>query len=266
VLKTIAKQVLPSALLNSLYGRETRVYALGVPKSGTTSIAGIFREHCRTEHEAHRPRTVGEMHAHYTGEITDDELIKLYRARDRRLLVDVESNCFLAYRPDLLLNAFPDAKFIVTIREPLAWLDSILDNNINFPRTKTAAMTQWHSVFFQASKSADDVGDKPLLDRDLHRLDSYLSYWARTYDACLKSLPEDQRLVIGTNQITDRMVELGDFVGFDLRGAKRESSRKNVTAEKHGILDELDADYVRERMAELCQPVIEKYSLDGLWS
>jgi len=117
----------PLPLLDLVAGRKGRVFALGPPKSGTTSIASIFRDYCRADHEAHRPQTVAEMYRHFTGQLSDDDLMATYRARDKQLVLDVESNCFLTYRPDLLAATFPDSRFIIAVREPRAWLTSIVD-------------------------------------------------------------------------------------------------------------------------------------------
>jgi len=266
MLKKSIKSIAPLPLLEKVMGRSRQVFALGTPKSGTTSIAGMFAERCRVDHEPHRPTTVNTMHQHYLGELTDDELKDSYRARDKQLLLDLESNCFMAYRPDLLLETFPDAKFIVTVREPLAWLNSILDNNLNFPKQNTATMTQWHEVLFQEHRFAESRHEPALAERGLYPLDAYLSYWSRTYSACLRSLANAQLLVIGTNQISDNTDGIGEFVGVSLSNVPSKRTHKNQTSEKHGILQMLDGEHVAESIDKNCQAVVSEYGLAELWS
>lgn len=253
-------------ILDWLSGRKHRVYALGVPKSGTTSIAGMFSGVCRAGHEPKRPATVRDMHSHFIGKISDEELCSQYVARDRQLLLDLESNCFLAYRPDLLYSVFPDAKYIVTIRNPIEWLDSIIDNNINFPRTKTVTMTKWHDVMFGTSHESQSKNDSVLLDQRLYPVNSYLSYWRRTYERCLRSLSTAQHLLVGTCEITRHVKEIGDFVGLDLGSIENNWSHKNQTSNKHSILEQLDTNCVNESLERYCWPLISEFDLASLWS
>ena len=265
MLKTLIKSYLPLPILDRAVGRKHRIFALGPPKSGTTSIAGIFSGHCRVDHEPHRPETVHGMFNHFNGLASDEDLQEKYRARDRQLLLDVESNCFLAYRPDLLRSTFPNAQFIVTVRHPLQWLDSILDNNINFPRDKTPTMRKWHSVLFHTNNTSRSSHCNFLIEKGLYPVDCYLAYWARTYDRCIRSLSGAQRLLIGTNRISTSTEDIGNFVGMDLTKADTNTSHKNKTTAKHGILKQLDASYVKDSLQEYCQPVISEFGLTELW-
>ena len=252
-------------MLNFIVQRKHRVFALGAPKSGTTSIAGLFADRCRADHEPHRPRTVNAMYRHYAGELSDDGLRKSYQARDKQLLLDVESNCFLAYRPDLLLSTFPKSKYLITVREPKSWLDSIFDNNLNFPKERTRTMTLWHRVFFQSDKFAPTEQDKVLLDLGLYPLSAYLSYWSRTYSACLRALRKTRLLVVGTKQISSRKNEIGRFVGIDVSNVASGALHKNQTVEKHGILRHLCDEYLTESIDRHCRTVISEHGLDRLW-
>ena len=174
MLKTLLKSAVPLPVLDRVAGRSGRVFALGTPKSGTTSIAGMFKDQCRAGHEAQRPATVQSMHDHFRGVINDEQLSESYRRRDKQLLLTVESNCFLAYRPDILRDTFPDASYVVTVRKPAAWLESIFDNNLNFPSTKTPTMTQWHEVLFSTARESRSSNDSVLAELGLYPLRCYL--------------------------------------------------------------------------------------------
>lgn len=246
-------------------GREGRVFALGPPKSGTTSIAGIFRDYCRADHEAHRPRTVAEMYAHFTGQLSDDDLMARYRARDKQLVLDVESNCFLTYRPDLLAATFPESRFIIAVREPRAWLTSIVDNNINFPRDKNDVLAQWHRVFFGEPRQQGTVYDEALVANGLYPVATYLKYWTTTYDKCLALVPKSRRMVVGTRQITARAPEMLEFAGYAPRTAALSASHKNRTKAKHDVLASVDETHVDNMVSEHCAALVDRYNLSQLW-
>lgn len=264
MLKKVFKTCAPLPLLERMINRTQRVYALGPPKSGTTSIAKMFSDFCRADHEPHRPATVRSMHDHFVGGISDEQLRQSYRTRDKQMLLDVESNCFLAYRPDLLCSTFPDAKFVVLIREPMVWLESILDNNLNFPRTKTPTMAKWHEVLFHSGKTPVSSSDELLVEMGLYPVGSYLEYWTRTYDRCLRSLGDANCLLVGTNQITARAEEIGQFVGLDASGVSRKHTHGNRTAEKHQVLQRLNRAHVEESLNKICQPLISEFNLAPL--
>ena len=107
------------------------------------------------------------MHGHFTGALSDAELQATYRARDKQLVLTVESNCFLTYRPDLLAQTFPGSRYIIAVREPRSWLASIVDNNINFRRDKNDVLTQWHRVFFGESVQQGLPQDEALLKNEI---------------------------------------------------------------------------------------------------
>lgn len=263
--KSVLKSIAPISLLNLVAGRKSRVFALGPPKSGTTSIASIFRDYCRADHEAHRPRTVAEMHGHFTGQLSDDELKASYRARDRQLVLDAESNCFLAYRPDLLAETFPDSRFIIAIREPRSWLTSIVDNNINFRRDKNEVLTQWHEVFFGEARQEGTAHDAPLVSNGLYPVATYLKYWTSTYDKCLRLVPEELRMVVGTGQISGRADEMLEFAGYAPKKPGVAASHKNRTRARHGVLGDVDEAHIDAMVRDYCAELIDRYELASHW-
>ena len=265
MLKYALKSVMPLSALNALVGRKQRSFALGPPKSGTTSIARMFENSCRTGHEELRPETVDAMYQHFLGKISDNDLCHSYTARDKQLLLDLESNCFLAYRPDLLLSCFPTSQFLITVRQPMSWLDSILDNNVNFPGNKTPTMTQWHEVMFSYSAESVQPEDKPLIDRGLYPLATYLNYWASTYEKCLDSIPKSQRLVVGTNKISQQRENIAAFMGIEIKNSAAAPSHANKTTDKHELRNLLDPEYVQQTISTCCDDLIRRYKLDPLW-
>ena len=259
------KSTMPLFALDKIVGRRHRGFALGPPKSGTTSVARMFQHNCRSGHEAMRPATVNAMHSHFRGSYSDADLCNTYTARDKQLLLELESNCFLAYRPDLLFSCFPSSKFLITVRQPLSWLDSILDNNINYPRNKTATMTQWHEVMFSYSEDDVQKEDQPLIDCGLYPLTTYLNYWASTYRKCLNSIPDAQKLVVGTNNISQQREIVASFLGIEIDGIQPVSSHANKTTEKHNLRDLLSPLYVQETISHCCDELIQRYDLEPLW-
>lgn len=119
--------------VRSLRGRKTHVYCIGAAKTGTTSIAQIYNKVYRTAHEPEVEQTTGCVMDYLSGRLSETECAKRLMARDKRLNLEMESSHPLGYFTPLLVSSFPDAKFLVTIRDPRSWIKS----RINFHLNKT---------------------------------------------------------------------------------------------------------------------------------
>jgi len=261
MVKYIAKTYMPSALRQLAQRRNSRTISLGTPKSGTTSIAGLFAGKFRYGHEAERDAHVKVIYSHYKGKITDKAYIKYLRKRDKRLWMDIESNCFLGYRPDLTYRALPDYQFILTIRDPWSWLDSIFNNNISFPVARHKTMERWHEVFFQPDKYVHYQDEQILKDFKLYPVDAYLNYWVNANQSVINSIPDEQLLIIPTKNISGSLEVIEDFLGIPNNTLKQEHSFSNVTENKYDVRSKLDEEYIRDRIKVICNDFIVKNKL-----
>lgn len=246
------KAMAPAALLQWAYPRTMRAFCIGTPKSGTTSIAGIFNVNFRADHEPHEREFIAKMREHFRGEVSDDQYVRWLQIRDKRFWLDMEANCFLGHRPDLLRRAFPEAKFLLTVRHPERWLDSVFDNNLNYPATLGPGEAGWHEVLLRPADFSYSAGDEPLRSVGLYPLAAYLTYWSRSNAEALDTSPTEDVLVVETEQIDGRRAQIADFLGIPLESIAQDHGRHNVTTQKHGALATLDPDYVEESIASLC--------------
>jgi len=262
ILKKRLKNATPPVIRQILTPRQLNAICVGAPKSGTTSIANLFSKNYRYDHEAERKEHVEFIHSHFSNKVSDNEYIQYLLKRDNRLWLDIESNCFLGYRPDLVYKAFPHAKFILTIRDPLLWLGSIFDNNINFPVKQSITMERWHSFFFQPDNYKYHKEELLLKNYKLYPVDAYLNYWVSANKLVIDSIPAKQLLIINTLLISKNLLELADFLKIPESSFNRQKSRMNVTDNKHGVLEMLDANYTRDRIHAVCNNFIKSYSLN----
>ena len=250
--KAGAKCAIPATVRQQFQPRRIHAFCLGIPKSGTTSIAGMFKSNYRVFHEPKRPKIVAKMYAHYQGELSDEGLCLYYKKRDKQLWLDMESNCFLGYRPDLLYRVYPGSHYILTVREPKSWLGSIFDNNINFPRTESPTVRHWHDVLFEPHKFSYTRHDQVLKEHNLYPLDAYLNYWINANKSVLDAIPENRLLVLGTREITHKVQLIADFLGVPADTLEVEGSHLHRTRRKHSITDLIDPDYLAERLEAEC--------------
>jgi hypothetical protein len=252
VIKTGVKYAIPGIIRQQVQPRKIHAFCLGTPKSGTTSLAGMFRANYRADHEPERASIVDAMHAHYNGQLSDEALCQYLKKRDKRLWLEIESNCFLGYRPDLLYRVYPHAKYILTVREPESWLGSIFDNNVNFPRTDSHTVRDWHDVFFEPHKFDYGPYEKALRDHKLYPLDAYINYWVNANQSAHKAIPGEQLLILGTKEIRQNVDLIADFLEVSVDSLVAGKSHLHKTRRKHGVLDLLDPTYIKDRLESGC--------------
>ena len=70
------------------------------------------------------------------GALDKTQLKELLTKRDQHLGLELESCNLLRFFVETLLDGFPEAKFILTIRDCYSWLDSCLNHQLNVQCTE----------------------------------------------------------------------------------------------------------------------------------
>mgnify|MGYP006268598237 CR=1 FL=1 len=99
-----------------------QILCVGIMKTGTHSVASMIA----APRSAHEPETHSLYHLHRVQAPTSHR-VQTLRARSALLQLDVEANWLFAFHLDALKKAFPQARFILTVREPGAWVNSQLN-------------------------------------------------------------------------------------------------------------------------------------------
>src|SRR4051794_31876170 len=86
--------------------RRFHAYCVGMAKSGTHSIAGLFAKNYRTAHEPEDGLLVDALLAASRKAVDAAGLARLLRARDRRLRLEMDSSALNYFFLDLLLDEF----------------------------------------------------------------------------------------------------------------------------------------------------------------
>jgi hypothetical protein len=227
---------------------------VGAPKTGTVSLAGLFAEY-RSAHEPHLDGTLELIKA----QCTLSDLRRAIRKRDRQWRLECEVGFFLVHVSEALVSEFPDAKFICTVRPPKPWLRSIINLCINHPREElTEGYLQLRDYCFGAIPETYSPQEQILSQFDLHSLDGYLSYWANHYRTVLGKIPKGRCLFLRTKNLSDVVEQIADFVEVKESSLQTDESHAHRTSKKHGILDEIEGSYLREKIDSHCGTVIDR--------
>jgi hypothetical protein len=243
-----------------MFPRRFRAYNVGIAKSGTTSIAGIFSKY-RAAHEFMFPETTKAISDYKTGLISKEEFIGFMRFRDQKGNLEMDSSSFNFNYVDILVDEYPDAKFIATIRDCYSWLDSIL--NMLLVLDIKDWMIDFGSRSFGISVTRDMISSRENIIRALpHMLDGLLKYWAGGQQFSLDNLPEKGSLVIRTEQISGSLNRIADFLEIPEDTLVREKRHLFKAVKKINILHDMEFDLLKEKFEEHCSPLMRRYFAD----
>jgi Condensation domain/Sulfotransferase domain len=224
--------------------RRFRAFCVGLPKSGTSSVAEMFAEEFRVAHEPDGPKLATLIAARLNGR-DRGELSDYLTHRDRRLALEMDSTPQLGLVTDLLVERFPEARFVLTVREPMAWLRSRVNHIIVSAHTRDAV---WDEARFGTRGASSFPASRAIEAAGAFSVEGLLSAWVKQHELCLRSVPPARLLVIETQAIAESAHVLEDFLGIDCGSLDPQVGHSNATAEWSPAIECL-ADESVERMA-----------------
>ena len=186
--------------LNHLRTRQFHCYVVGTMKSGTTSLGRILKPYYNTAHEALPRQSCITTALFLQGKVNKEKFEKYIRVRDKFLNLELESSWFLVDWIDILVAAFPNAKFILPIRDPYSWLGSMV--NQEFATNADVRKSYWKILFNEYFKDDDaEDEDLPLLEKGLHYVSAYLKHWYYHHTKIIEIVPSERLLLIKTSEL-----------------------------------------------------------------
>lgn len=236
-------------------GRKLHCFCLGAAKTGTTSFASMFEESYRSAHE---PDTValtdavaqvlGEGPANTEAISANWDVAAWLRDRDRRLNLEVEASHPLGYMAPWLPEVFPDAQFVITLRDPLPWLKSRLNFHLyktppEWQKYRDLIWSRWHKGYHSEEKLLEEVG--------LYSIDAYLAQYSEQYQLLFKHLPEHRRLLVKTDDLDTSADRIGEFLKINPGTITQQHA--NAFSHQESVIDRLPEEFVAQRIEAHCQ-------------
>lgn len=238
--------------------RQTRLYGVGGPRTGTHSVAALFDRSVRARHEpGFRAVTRHALDLH-RGRISFAELRRFVRQRDERMRLDVDSSHANVFLIDALLAEFADARFLLTIRDCFSWLESAIDHTLN-ARIRSAADREYLDFYFAAENVAYSRYDEALRSRGLLSIDCYLAAWSRHNEKILAAVPPERLLVVRTNELAAKLPEIAQFAGVAVERVNPSFHVMGRARARHGVLATIDAGYLADRVLARCGVLMERF-------
>lgn len=237
--------------------RRFQIYCVGTAKSGTHSIAELFRDHYRAAHEPEDEQFIRLLVDVKHRVAETQSLVKRVRRNDRRHFLELNSSSFNYWLIDILLEEFPDAKFLLSIRDCYSWLDSFINHQLS--RKCSAAWQQLRALRFESNDYKHAPEEKVLVEKGLYTLDAYLSYWSQHNQTVLTSIPTDKLLVIRTHEIPASVNRIATFLDIESSTISAQRSHAFKAKKKFNILDEIDPDFLDAKLEYHCKNLMTRF-------
>ena len=257
-LKNLVHRWLKSSGPRQQAPRRARLYAVGTGKSGTHSLAEMFAGNVRAQHEPQADLLIQKVLAFHTARISRNEFAGWVRKRDRELNLEVDSSQLNFYLIDILLEEYPDARFVLTIRDCYSWLNSLLNHIMSQPQA-SPEWQQLRDVRCRAMEFSHAPQEVWLRARGLHTLDGYLSSWAVHNQTVVDRVPAERLLIIRTHEIRARADEIARFAGLPLGSVSHEHSHAFKNSNKKDLIAEIDRDFLEKKVDQHCRPLLRRF-------
>jgi hypothetical protein len=243
--------------------RRTRLYCIGTGKTGTHSIAAMFSRNVRSAHEPEALQLIEKIIARKEQRISEEELTQWLRVRDRKLALEVDSSALNFWILDLLLRKFPDARFVLTIRDCYSWCNSTMNHAARhaarFPEGVPPLWIQVWFLRFRPDLYQHAPEERLLQEKGFYSLDGYLSHWTRHNSEVIEKVPAGRLFVVRTDQIGEKALEIADFAGLPRRAVRLDRTHDFRNPSKEHILSQLDRAFVERKVEQHCRPLMTRF-------
>ena len=240
------------------FPRRFHAYCVGLPKSGTVSLAGLFSNY-RSCHEFHQWETHQMIIRRNHGDISRERFRGFLK--ERELLggfPEMDAAHFNRHYIDILQEEFPEAKFICLIRDCYSWVNSFVNYFVVPEREAIQSKELPNGMPFDLPRGATEA--KRELVNNFHKhIDVPLSFWASSYRDMIEKLPPGRSLIIRTHEISQKVDDIAHFAGILPDTLAKERSHLNKAKYTVNVLRNLDRDFLKAKFGEHCSGLMERF-------
>lgn len=218
-----------------------KLYGLGTAKSGTHSLSEIFKSFYYSCHERNYYSIIEKV---IEGRTDFQEILKR-----RYQNMDMDCSQLNIYLLKELLKD-KDNKFILLIRDPYDWIESIINNSKILLESESPELAIWRR--YQKCRFGEKQNfpkeEKILEDNGLFTIDNYLKYWFWYNKTVLTTVPKERLLIIKTKELSYSLNRIADFSGIDITTLPKEKSHVFKTLIKFDILPKINLIYLIDKI------------------
>ncbi len=239
--------------------RRFQVYGVGAGRSGSRSMVGIFSSCYRSAHEPYSKELIAIILALRKGLINERDFRKYIIYLDNKLELEFNSSFLNNWQLDVLVAEFPNAKFILTIRDCYSWLNSFI-NALLFQHSGIPSENRkFLNMLFGKETYRHAKEEKVLYEKGLYTLDGFLSYWARVNTEILATVPGSRILIVKTSEISRKTEKIADFIGISSKALDLSKSHLCKSVKYPNILATIDRDFLSSKVDLHCKELMDKF-------
>jgi Sulfotransferase domain len=227
-----------------------KAFCVGQAKSGTASLASLLSANHRTAHEPEREQILEMILRESRGEVSDDVFGSYLIARDKRLNLAYDIAWANQFIVGHLLTVFPESRFIVLLRDPYTWLQSICGHLVSreIPSDVQVFLNWW----FRPDLHPHTRHDRALQELGTYSIAAFLNAWNRHITVCSQLIPPGRRLILRTDQLGQSHQRLADFLQIPLEGLNIRDGHLNRGTWSDRIDSLVERSYMTEMVNSIC--------------
>jgi hypothetical protein len=227
-----------------------KAFCVGQAKSGTASLAALLQANHRAAHEPEREQILEMILRESGGEVSPNAFRTYLLARDKRLNLEYDIAWANQFIIGHLLMVFPDARFIILVRDPYTWLQSICGHLVNrdIPPDVRAFLDWW----FRPDLHPHTRHDRALQKLGVYSIAAYLNAWNRHVTACTQLIPPSRRLILRTHELGRNHQQLADFLQIPAEGLDIRNGHINRGTWSDRIDSLVERRYLIEMVSSIC--------------
>lgn len=263
ILEPVESSFKRTSIWKAMRPRRIHVYGVGAPRTGTLSLARLFKPKYRVEHEPYYPELIPMLYKRHVKKINFENCEKRVEKIDNKKRLEVNVSHVMVYILEELKEIFENAKFIVTIRHPKQWLNSMLDRLVKVRPKKFKynhpgkVWKKWRKLSLNIDISEKEYGEKSGLYRPKKYVKNYLQYWSWHYNKVIQTLPCRRTLFILTKEINESQERISNFLKIDEKNLKNKS-HSHKTKESYNHTEKINSRYLKEMIKKECDKTIKK--------
>ena len=215
----------------SLPARRFHLIGVGLPKTGTTSLANLFQRF-RWGYEFLFAESIERLIAWRDGGLDREGMRRWLALRSEAGALEMDSASFNHFFLDVLVELHPAARFVYTRRDAVSWADSFLNMLLQhgmYHRGHPWPLWQLALGRLMAPSFDPEQFSSPAhLHLSLRPLaEELLGFYARETARIEAALPPERSLVIPTEDLSTSLDTLAEFAGVPRSALNAAGSHEN---------------------------------------
>jgi hypothetical protein len=207
----------------------------------------------RSAHEVDGLRLLRLAAEVFAGDVDLDSsrVRRMFRYRSMRFNLEADVAGHLNSFVGPISRLYPDAQFVLLVRDCFSWLDSRIEHAVRRPADD--------AVRFPVSQDDPHHSlEQPLEAAGVRPIAAYLRRWADITAAILDTVPAERLLIIRTEDLNESVPRLGAFIG--VAPATIRVVHANRNAAPTGLLAHVPAAFVVDQAEAVgAPPIMERF-------